>query len=121
MDLSSGLARALRDPALAQFLGNVAEKLLRAQKTHERIQWGHAADGEPVLDEIGIADDPETVVPLGALVSVEYLSRKGDDGISVYHHVFDTPRPILVMTEDQQLAIARGRSRYTVRTAGITG
>lgn len=116
-DLSASIARALQDPAIASALAKMAGEMLRARDQGEDLAWGHPQDGEPELDDMPLPS--EAVATLGALHAVAYVAEKGSDGVSVYEHVFSTPRPWLVVTAHKDLAILRGHSRYTVKTHGI--
>lgn len=117
MNLGKALAQALADPALASALSQFAGRLIEARKEQNRLHWGTASDGAPVIE-----DPKGQVLPvLGALAGVAYVAEKGTDGLSVYEHAFDLPLPWLCVTEAGELTIQRGESRYRVRTAGITG
>lgn len=117
MNLGKALAQALADPALASSLASFAGRLIEARQEQNKLHWGTASDGAPVVE-----DPRGQILPvLGALHAVAYVSEKGRDGLSIYEHTFSRPTPWLCVTESGELTIQRGESRYTVKTAGITG
>lgn len=94
----------------------------RAETLYRALHWGEPA---PPRATEWLAPDPRSgqLVELGALVAVEYETRKRGDGLSIYRHEFGDSMgrgcPVLAVTPDRRLVIAGGR--YRVRDRGIVG
>lgn len=119
--ISRAVIAALKDPTLAAAVADFASRLLETQARHEDQAWGIEADGDVEIIETDGEPVVETLSTLGAIAGIAYVAEKGADGVSLYRHTFDPPRPLLCVDDAGELRIIRGRSRYTVETHGIIG
>jgi hypothetical protein len=88
--------------------------------TYEEAHWGLPSHGSSSLD-VGDPRRNRKLVSYGALVSVVYLTKKGDDpALTEYEHKFKGPLPLLAFgSKDGKLYIAGGG--YVCEDRGIVG
>jgi len=90
----------------------------QARREYERTHWGQRGKDRVTLAR---APNPQhgALTELGELVSVVYLTKKGDDGEPVeYEHEFERTKPRLAYNAGG-LVIAGGT--YKIREGGIDG
>jgi len=117
------LLELAKDPAVRALFLNVGQAVVQGKKRSKELHWGRD-DGKPEL--VAVPDfrpgDPP-LVKLGDLVYVEYLTKKGIDGPTVYFHDFgeDGGKFPGLYSNGDDLVIVRQKSRYRVRAHGIIG